>query len=43
MIARVPGLIAQSREGMTREKKMRKIVPGAHNRAPGIFFAAFRR
>jgi citrate synthase len=30
IMARVPGLIAQAREEMTREKKMRKIVPGAH-------------
>ncbi|HRX87078.1 MAG TPA: citryl-CoA lyase [Phycisphaerae bacterium] len=30
IIARVPGLIAQAREEMTREKKMRKIIPGAH-------------
>lgn len=31
MIARVPGLIAQAREEMTREKKMRKIIPGTHD------------
>ncbi len=30
IMARVPGLIAQSREEATREKKMRRIVPGAH-------------
>lgn len=30
IIARVPGLIAQAHEEMTREKKMRTIVPGAH-------------
>ncbi|NOX59435.1 MAG: citryl-CoA lyase [Planctomycetes bacterium] len=30
MIARVPGLIAQSHEETTREKKMRKIIPGTH-------------
>ncbi len=30
MIARVPGLIAQANEEMTREKKLRKIIPGAH-------------
>ncbi len=30
MIARVPGLIAQAREEMTREKKLRKIDPDAH-------------
>jgi len=30
IMARVPGLIAQAREEMIREKKMRKIVPGAH-------------
>jgi citrate synthase len=30
IMARVPGLIAQAREEMTREKKMRPIVPGAH-------------
>ncbi|GJM23846.1 MAG: citryl-CoA lyase [Phycisphaerae bacterium] len=31
MIARVPGLIAQAREEMIREKKMRKIIPGDHD------------
>lgn len=31
IMARVPGLIAQAREEMTREKKMRKIIPGAHS------------
>lgn len=30
IIARVPGLIAQAHEEMTREKKMRKIIPGSH-------------
>ncbi len=30
MIARVPGLIAQAREEMTREKKLRTIIPEAH-------------
>lgn len=30
IIARVPGLIAQAHEEMTREKKMRKIIPGTH-------------
>jgi citrate synthase len=30
IISRVPGLVAQAREEMTREKKMRKIIPGAH-------------
>jgi len=30
IMARVPGLIAQAREEMIREKKMRKIVPGTH-------------
>ena len=30
IIARVPGLIAQAREEMQREKKMRKIIPGTH-------------
>ena len=30
IIARVPGLIAQAREEMAREKKMRKIIPGTH-------------
>ncbi len=31
IIARVPGLIAQAREEATREKKMRKIIPGTHS------------
>ncbi|MCB9851036.1 MAG: citryl-CoA lyase [Phycisphaerales bacterium] len=30
IIARVPGLIAQAREEMTREKKLRSIIPGTH-------------
>ncbi len=30
IIARVPGLIAQAREEASREKKMRKIIPGTH-------------
>jgi citrate synthase len=30
ILARVAGLIAQAREEVTREKKMRRIVPGAH-------------
>ncbi len=30
IMARVPGLLAQAHEEMTREKKMRKIMPGTH-------------